>query len=86
MHHANTRLQGVKRRGKLHLLSVNKNVTFVPAGLPDDIHAKEDLHQGTFAGAVLAHKTQHLAGLQREVDVGKHLVAEEIFFDVPHFQ
>ena len=63
VHHADARLQGVKGRGKLDLLSVDEDIPLVAAGLPDDVHAEEDLHQGALACAVLTHKAQHLAGL-----------------------
>lgn len=38
------------------------------------LHAVEDLHEGAFAGTVLADKGMHLAPLHLEVDavVGKH--------------
>ena len=68
------------------LLAVEEYISLVAAGLPNDVHAKEDLHQRALAGAVFAAKAQHLALLQREVDVGQDLVAEEVLFDVAHFQ
>ena len=86
MHHADTGLQCVKRRIEGHLLAVDKDVALITAGLADHIHAEKDLHQGALAGAVFAHKTQHLALFQREVDIRQHLVSEEVLLDVAHLQ
>ena len=86
MHHADTGLQRIERRVEGDLLAVNKDVAFITAGLADHVHAEKDLHQGALAGAVFAHKTQHLALFQREVDIRQHLVSEEVLLDVAHLQ
>ena len=86
MHHADARSQRLKGRIEADLLAVKKDIPLVAAGLPNDVHAKEDLHERALAGAVLTAQAQHLALIQGEVDVGQDLVAEEVLFDVAHLQ
>ena len=84
--HADAGGQCVKRVGELDLLPIDQNLSLIPAGLSDHIHAKEDLHQRALTGAVFSHKAQDLTCLQREVDVRQDLIAEEVLFDISHLQ
>ena len=86
MNHANAGGERVKGRRKVHFFSVQKNLPFVTAGFADHVHAEKDLHQRALAGAVLTAEAEHLALTEREIDVGQHLVAEEVLLDVAHFQ
>ena len=86
VYHADTGGQGLKGGGKFYHLAVEPDFSLIAAGLPDDVHTKEDLHQRALAGAVLTHQAQHLAGPQGDIDVAQNLVAEEVLLDIPHFQ
>ncbi len=86
VHHADAGRERIKGRGKVHLLPVQEHVAAVSAGIADHIHAKQDLHQRALARAVFADQAEHLALVQGQVDVGQDLVAEEVLFDVAHFQ
>src|SRR5699024_9482857 len=50
------------------------------------LHAGEDLHQGGFAGAVLAEQRRHLAPVDGEVDPLQRLGAAVVLDDVPRLQ
>ena len=84
--HADARLQRVKGGVEHRLLAVEEDVALIAAGLPDHIHAEEDLHQCGLARAVLAAQAQDLALAQGKVDVGEDLVAEEVLLDASHLQ
>ncbi len=45
------------------------------------VNTRNDLHQGRFAGPVLAHDGMHLTGAQIEVDVGQDTHSEECLSD-----
>ena len=49
-----------------------------------DVYKRQ--HKSTLACAVLSDQTQYFTGFQCEIDVRQDLVAEEIFFDIPHLQ
>ena len=51
-----------------------------------DVHAGEDLHQGRFARAVLAHERVYFAAPQVEVDVAQDCDAGEGFGDAFGFE
>ena len=76
----------LKRRLEFHLLSVQKDIAAVSAGIADYIHSEKDFHQGGLAGAVFADQAEHFAFPQGKVDVRQYLIAEEILLDVLHFQ
>ena len=84
--HADPGGQCVKWIGELDLLPIDQHLALISAGLPDHIHTKEDLHQRALAGTVFSHKAKDLTCLQREVDVGQDLIAEEVLFDISHLQ
>ena len=84
--HADPGGQRVEGCGKADGLSVQQNFALIAARFPDYIHPEEDFHERALAGAVFAAEAKHLALGQRQVDVGQNLVAEEILFDVAHFQ
>ena len=86
VYHADARRQRVKGGIKGHFFAVNEDVAAVAAGLPDDIHTEENLHQRGLACAVLTTQAQDLSRAQGEIDIGEDLVSEKILFDSPHFQ
>ena len=86
MHHADARRQGVEGRAEGRLLPVDEDVAAVAAGLPDDVHAEEDLHQRALARAVLSAQAQDLPRAQGEIDVGEHLVAKEVLLYILHLK
>ena len=63
---------GLHRVREATLLAVDLDVALV--GLVD---AGQDLHQRRLARAVLTDQAVHLAGVQGQVRVGEHGVAEE---------
>ena len=64
----------VDRAGEDHRAAVEQDVTLARRQM-----AGEDLHQGGFAGAVLANDGVHLAGAKPERDVTEHLDRAERF-------
>ena len=86
MHHADTGCQCVKGGVEGDLFTVDENISAVPAGLADDVHAEEDLHQRALARTVFADKAEHLALAEREADIREDLIAEEVLFDAAHLQ
>ena len=86
MDHADTCMQGIEGGVEADLLTVNQHVALISAGLSDHVHTKEKLHQGALAGAVFAHKTQNLAGVQLKIDISQDLVSEEILLYISHLQ
>ncbi|MGY3293354.1 hypothetical protein ACVWWP_006421 [Bradyrhizobium sp. LM3.6] len=50
------------------------------------VGARQYLHQGGFAGAVLAHQGVDFASVDGEVDVAQRLDAEERFGDPAHLE
>ena len=84
--HADASGQRLKRRLEFHLLSVQKDIAAVSAGIADYIHSEKDFHQGGLAGAVFADQAEHFTFPQGKVDVRQYLIAEEILLDVLHFQ
>ena len=86
MHHADTGCQCVKGGVEGDLFTVDENISAVPAGLTDDVHAEEDLHQRALARTVFADKAEHLALAERKADIREDLIAEEILFDAAHLQ
>ena len=43
------------------------------------VEARQDLHQGRFAGAIVADDAQHLAGVDMEIHIAKRGDGAEIF-------
>ena len=86
MDHADPGLQRVEGGVEHRLFAVDEDLALIAAGLPDYIHAEEDLHQRGLARAVLAAQAQNLSRTQREIDVGEDLIAEEVLFDAAHLQ
>jgi hypothetical protein len=62
-HHADAAIDGLARIGEADQFAIQPDFALV--GMLD---AEQDLHQGGFAGAVLADHGMHLAGIDREVD------------------
>ena len=50
------------------------------------VHARDDLHEGRLAGAVLADEAVHLASTHIHVDAGQHGDAEEALRDAARAQ
>ena len=84
--HADARLQRVEGGVEHRLLAADEDVALIAAGLPDHVHAEENLHQRGLARAVLTAQAQDLSLAQREIDVGKDLIAEKVLFDAAHLQ
>ena len=76
VHHADARRQRLARRAEMHRPAVDRHAAVVLA-----VQAGDDLHQGRFAGAVLAHQAVDLAPAQHEVDVAQGRDAAERFGD-----
>ena len=76
VHHADAEVDGVGRRGEVHLLAEQLHDTLVRR-----LHAVQDLHQRRFAGAVLAADGVDLALFDGEVDVIVGHDAREAFRD-----
>ena len=53
-------------------------------GGPGGVAAEEDVHQRGLAGAVLAQQAQHIAGVEREIDVVGSPNRAEALADAPH--
>ncbi len=70
----------------MHLFSVEENLPLIAAGLADHIHTEKDLHQCALARAVFSAQAEHIARLQREIDIAQDLVAEKVLLDIAHFQ
>ena len=69
VHHADAQRDGVVGVADADLAAVDEDFALVRA-----VEAVDDVHQGGFAGAVFAQQAQHLALVQRQVDVvvGQH--------------
>ena len=76
VHHADTGVLGVAGRAKLHGAAGEREPALV-----GKVDAREDLHEGRLAGAVLADEGVHLAGSQREVDARQCTHAAETLRD-----
>ena len=86
MDHADPGGQRIERCREADRIPVQQNLTLIAASFPDHVHTKKDFHERALSGAVFAAETEHFTLGQRQVDVGQNLVAEEILFDVAHFQ
>ena len=58
----------------------------VDLALVDAIDAGEDLHEGRFAGAILADQPQYFAGMHLQADIIQRLHAWKRFVDLFHPQ
>ena len=81
MHHADPGLQRVGGRLDLHRPAVDANLAAVLS-----VKAVKNLHQGGFAGAVLAQERMHLACFDIKIDMVAGQDARETLDDAAHFQ
>ena len=81
LNHADACGHGVRRRAKAHLLAVDVDL----AGIRPD-EAVEDLHNGGFAGAILADDGQDFAPVEVEADVVVRADGSIRLDDVFHFK
>ena len=83
MDDGDARIDGLAGAAKPPPLSLDENIALVGWIGPD---AAEHFHQRRFAGAVLAHQRQNLAGAGLEGDVVERPDAREFLDDVLHLQ
>ena len=81
MHHADAVPQRIAGGMEMHRLAVEQHLA-IEAGMD----AGDDLHQGRFAGAVLADECVDLAAAQGEIHTSKRFDTAEGLRDVGHFQ
>ncbi len=86
MHHSNAQLHRRVGRENLHSLPTKLDLPLKATRVVNDIHPKEDIHQGRFAGAILTHNRVNLTRPDGKLDVLEHLRAIIAFADVSHFQ
>ncbi len=80
MHHADARLDGIPWRIEVHRKSVDLDGPGILT-----IQAGQHVHEGAFAGTVLAQKTMDLAFSDFKVDVIVREHTGESLHDSPHF-
>ena len=81
VHHADAGRDALARRPELHLPASHGHPTTTRP-----MHARDDLHEGGFAGAVLAHEAVDLALLQREINAAQGLHAAEALGHAGHLE
>ena len=86
MDHADTMLHGFHGRLNVDLFPVDQHFSLKSAGLVNGGHAKENIHNRGFTGAILADQCHNVTRLYPEAHILENFVAKELFFNVIHFQ
>ena len=86
MDHADAEVHRVARRAHRHLFAVQQDLAAVAAGLLNDGHSEQNVHQRGFACAVLAEQRVNLARPDVQVHALEHGVSGILLADVFHLQ
>src|SRR5450830_520877 len=86
VNHANACLEGIIWVLKTDFLAIDVDLAGIASGLGNDVHPEQDIHQGRLAGTILSDKTEDLAAVQVEGDIGQDPVSKVFFGNALHFQ
>src|SRR5450756_2223096 len=86
VNHANACLEGIKRVLKTDFLAIDVDLADIASGLGNDAHPEQDIHQGRLAGTILSDKTEDLAAVQVEGDIGQDPVSKVFSGNALHFK